>query len=51
MNLKLVVQMRYFTRQNFVAILVLSIGIYYAFMWVCNWLSASNTYATIIEMH
>jgi hypothetical protein len=43
--------MRYFTRQNFVAILILSLGIYYAFVWACNWLSASWTYATIIEMH
>lgn len=50
-NLKLMVQMKYFTRQNFVAIIVLSIGIYYAFMWVCNYLTASNTYATILEMH
>lgn len=45
------VQMRHFTRANWVAILVLSIGIYYAFMWVCNYLEVSWTFATILEMH
>lgn len=43
--------MRYFTGYSWLAILVLSVGIYYAFMWACNWLSPSKTYATIIEMH
>ena len=51
MNFKLMVQMRYFTGYSWLAILGLSIGIYYAFMWACNWLSPSNTYATILEMH
>jgi hypothetical protein len=45
------VQMRYFTGYSWLSILALSIGIYYAFMWACNWLSPSNTYATILEMH
>lgn len=45
------VQMRYFTWYSWLAILGLSIGIYYAFMWACNWLSPSKTYATILEMH
>ena len=43
--------MRYFTGYSWLAILGLSIGIYYAFMWACNWLTPSNTYATILEMH
>ena len=43
--------MRYFTYWSLLAILVLSLGIYYAFMWVCNYLQATNTYASIIEIH
>jgi hypothetical protein len=43
--------MRYYTAYSWIAILLLSIFVYYAFMWACNWLSASNTYATIVEMH
>jgi hypothetical protein len=49
--MKLMVQMRYFTSYNFITIFILSIGIYYAFVWVCNYLPATNTYATIVEMH
>lgn len=45
------VQMRHFTLYNFIAIIILSVGIYYAFMWVCNYLPLSNTYVTIVEMH
>jgi hypothetical protein len=45
------VQMRYFTNQNFGTILFLSVGVYYAFMWVCNILEISWTFATILEMH
>lgn len=44
-------QMRYFVWQSFLAILVLSLGIYYAFMWVCNYLASTNTYGTIPEIH
>ena len=49
--MKLMVQMRFFTKWNFLCIFVLSIGIYYAFMWACNYLTLSNTYGTILEMH
>jgi len=43
--------MRYFTKYNFIAIFILSIFIYYAFVWACNYFTASKTYATILEMH
>ena len=49
--MKLMVQMRYFTGYNFLAIFILSMGIYYAFVWACNYLPLSNTYGTILEMH
>jgi len=49
--MKLMVQMRYFTKYNFIAIFLLSICIYYAFVWACNYFTASNTYATILVMH
>ena len=49
--MKLMVQMRYFTKYNFLAIFILSMGIYYAFVWLCNYLPLSNTYGTILEMH
>lgn len=45
------VQMRTFTWWNFTAIAILSLGIYYAFVWACNFLEFSNTFATIMEMH
>jgi len=44
-------QMRYFVWQSFLAIIVLSFGIYYAFMWTCNYLSSTNTFATIPVIH
>jgi len=43
--------MRYYTFWNFLAIFILSIGIYYAFVWTCNWVYISNTYASIVELH
>lgn len=43
--------MRSFTFWNFFAILLTSLGVYYGFMWGCNWLDISKTYASIIEMH
>lgn len=50
-NLKLMVQMKYFTTWNFITIIVLSVGIYYAFMWACNYIVLSWTYASIMQMH
>lgn len=46
-TLKLMVSMRYFTTANFVAIFGLSLGIYYAFMWVLGDMTFSSTYASI----
>lgn len=37
--------------QNFIAIIVLSFGIYYGFMWFCNYIPLSKTYASILELH
>jgi hypothetical protein len=34
--MKLMVQMRYFTWYNFLAIFILSMGVYYAFVWICD---------------
>ena len=42
---------RYYTFWNFLAIFILSFGIYYAYMWIANWLTFDKTYASIIEMH
>lgn len=39
--------MRYYTVANFISIIILSVGIYYLFMWVVNYLTFSNTYASI----
>jgi len=49
--MKLMIQMRYITGYNFLAIFILSMGIYYVFVWMCNYLPLSNTYGTILEMH
>jgi hypothetical protein len=43
--------MRYYTIVNFIAIFVLSLGIYYAFMWIVNGLTFSKTYASITLIH
>lgn len=43
--------MRFYTYWNFLSIFVLSIGIYYAFVWICDYMYFSWTYATILEMH
>lgn len=43
--------MRYFTYVNFICILGLSLGVYYAFMWIVNGLSFSKTYASITLIH
>ena len=42
---------RFFTVWSFIAIFLLSMGVYYAFMWACNWVSISNTHATILQLH
>lgn len=44
-------QIRYFTRTTWFTIIILSVGLYYAFMWVCNYLQLSDTYESIGEMH
>ena len=43
--------MKSFNTQNFISIMLLSVTIYYAFVWAGGSLSFSKTYATILEMH
>lgn len=43
--------MRFYSVWNFVAIFVLSLGIYYAFIWIANLVTISWTYMTIGELH
>ena len=44
-------QMRYYSYWNFIAIFLLSVGIYYAFVWIANIVWFSNTYVTVYQMH
>lgn len=42
---------RYYTVFNFIAIFALSLGIYYAFMWVAGNMTFFKTYASIAQIH
>lgn len=42
---------RYYTDWNLVAIFALSIFIYFAYMWITNWITASHTYLSIVQLH
>ena len=43
--------MRYWCQWNFIAIFLLSIAIYYAFVWIANLMSISKTYVTVLQLH
>lgn len=43
--------MRFYSVWNFVSIFLLSLSVYYAFMWIANLVSFSWTYLTIMELH
>lgn len=49
--MKLIVFTRFFTWFHLIGISFLSLGLYYAYMWVSNFLGFSYTYATIPELH
>lgn len=51
MTAKLMLQMRYWSYWNFIALFPLSVMIYYAFMWIANIVTISHTYETVGEMH
>ena len=42
---------RFYSFLNLFTIFVLSIFIYYAFLWICNEMTFSHTYATALELH
>ena len=43
--------MRLYTKWNWLTILLLSLGIYYLFVWVCNYMTTDKTYMTVMELH
>lgn len=43
--------MRYFCFMNILALVPLSVLIYYAFVWAASYVPISNTYATVVELH
>src|SRR5688500_11553096 len=42
---------RYFTYVNFICIFGLSLGVYYAFMWIANSVTFFNTYSSMFLIH
>ncbi len=51
MDLKLILFERLFNIVNVVCLGLLSIGIYYLFVWVMNYMTFDHTYATIVMLH
>lgn len=43
--------MRYYSNGNLIAIFLLSLTVYYAFIWIANLVSVTYTYQTMIPLH
>ena len=42
---------RFYSWLNLFTIFALSVFIYYAFIWICDQMTFSHTYVTVLEMH